>query len=73
MGDYVQKKGFGEGFNFIYVSAIFLGENLNKKKFFFAMEIVKIIFNFGYIVFLFFIVTGFIGHLMPQNQQNMQE
>ena len=35
MGDYVQKKGLGQGFNLIYVSAICLGGNLNKKSFFF--------------------------------------
>ena len=36
MGDYVQKKGLGQGFNLIYVSAICLGGNLNKKSFSFC-------------------------------------
>ena len=73
MGDYVKKKGFVMGFNLISVSAIFLGGNLNKKRFSFAMEIVKITFHFGYIVFFDFIATGFIGRLMPQKPQIMQE
>ena len=33
MGNYVQTKGGGEGFNLIYMSAIFLGGILNKKSF----------------------------------------
>ena len=37
------------------------------------MEIVKITFHFGYIVFIDFIATEFIGRLMPQKPQIMQE
>ena len=36
MGDYFKKKGLGQGFNLIYVSAICLGGNLNKKSFSFC-------------------------------------
>ena len=73
MGDYIQKKGLDEGFNLIYVSAICLGGNLNKKSFSFCNGNSQDYFHFGYIVFLSFIVTGFIGHFMPQNPQIMQE
>ena len=73
MGDYVQKKGLGQGFNMIYVSAICLGGNLNKKSFYFCNGNSQDYFHFGYIVFLSFIVTRFIGHFMPRNPQIMQE
>ena len=68
MGDCVQKKGFGQGLNLIYVSSVCLGGNLNKKSvILFAMEKVMTICHFGYIVFLSCMICVFCGIKWPIN------
>ena len=55
MGDYMQKKGLDEGFNFVYVATIFIGGNINKWVLLFTMGMVQNICHFGYFVFLSFV------------------